>query len=121
MNKKVFNLMTCSTSVEDRTGLSIRFDVNKPRLTASARLYKIIGARVNLNQDLDSPKDWYIEPTEDKYGFTVRELSHKRVIGNALIARTMIESIGMTENFTCYVSPEITEGLGYAILTKGAK
>lgn len=81
------------------------------------------GTRLNLLQDEDRPKDWYVEKTTDPEGLRVRKYKDGMMAAGAAIARQLLTSLDVPADKKSMgfmlASEPIEEGC-FAIITSSA-
>jgi hypothetical protein len=121
MKRKVFNVK--SLKLAGLPGNWVSVDKKGTMLFSRDFTTLVKGKKVNIIQDEDKPKDWYIEITPDAEGIPVNfvEKLERCSIQSSTISREILGSLDLPEQryrFVIGAKPEA--GQMYALITKSA-
>jgi len=130
MKKRIFNQTTTPQNVRGPGQCLVSLYPKSGNINFSKKLSEVLklndeNQRINIIQDEDRPKDWYIELTSDADGFTPRVKKaakyNQYVIQNSHLCRLILKECGLPEETVAFVvaTEPVQENL-FAIITKSA-
>ncbi len=125
MKLRKFNRETCRIRPDGHPYFSVsKGGIIRINREGSKLLQLKSGDKINILQDEERPKDWYVEKTTDELGLIMRDTNKNSglVCNASAIAAEMIRSLSLSlKTTTMRIAPKPAEGEIYAILTGSGK